>query len=109
MPVLHPFNPKRRNPVWGFVRPSTTGALVSAVVASLPKSCNKSLLRVVEKIPGGSNVPERLYLALLGFIVGYGLFKGCDWIRHRLLKSLLGYQGWVVNPRSKTTKVKFNT
>ena len=52
-----------------------------------------------------TGIPYQMNIALLGFIVGYGTTKIFLLMRMQLFKMLLGYQGWMFDPKSLTTKV----
>lgn len=111
--VPHPFVIKNKNSLWRLINPTSTGVVFGAIVSALPDRATKSLLDpidslLIENIPAAAKIPDRVYLAVIGFMLGCGVAKGCVWIRFKLLRSLLAFQGWATNPGSFKVKVNFN-
>lgn len=109
MKSKNPFIIQKRNPLWALARPSSLGILSGTVFAfsskyfNFPVEIRASLL---ERIPFISSLSDRVYLAVIGFLFGFGAAKGCNALRLWLLKVLLGYHGWMHNPKSFKTKVR---
>ncbi len=89
--------------------PSSIGAITAATLAVYPRILTGST-GIRTRIPDGAAailgiVPGQVYAVLVGFMLGYGMTKGIDWLRWKVIKSLISYHGWVRNPRSAKTKV----
>lgn len=106
----NPFEIQPRHPLWNIFTPSGIGTVTGAVLAAYPSYgqviLNQLKDRVGDKLPQFSATQERMYLALFGFLVGYGFSKGCYWFRCKMIKVLLSYMGWVTDSRSYKTKVR---
>jgi hypothetical protein len=92
----------RRN----FSEASAVGFL-SAILFTVFSEPVKNLVDFGEKWMELSGIPYQMNIAMFGFIVGYGSTKMFLLMRMQLFKMLLGYQGWMFNTKSTTTKVSY--
>ena len=110
MPVKHPFKVKPRNPLWDFITPINTGLLVGVTLAAFPRAISvggKYTEYITDILLKSNVIPRQLCVAGLGFVAAYITAKTLNWIRWKLVKSLLTYTGWVTSPKSLRTKVQY--
>ena len=108
--IKHPFDVPRRKPLYyRLLNPGIIGGLTAAAMGALPRVPGRGLVpagSLPERVEGliGA-VPGRVYMLLLGFLLGFSVSKGVGWVRLRALKALFSYQGWVLGASSTKTKV----
>lgn len=87
-----------------FSEASAVGFL-SAILFAVFSDPVRNFVDFGEKWMELSALPYQMNIALLGFIVGYGLVKILMLARIMTLKMLLNYHGWMHSPKSTATKV----
>lgn len=87
-----------------FSEASAVGFL-SAILFAVFSDPVRNFVDFGEKWMELSALPYQMNIALLGFIVGYGLVKILLLARITILKMLLNYHGWMHSPKSTATKI----
>ncbi|XP_021372697.1 carnitine O-palmitoyltransferase 1, liver isoform-like isoform X2 [Mizuhopecten yessoensis] len=87
-----------------FSEASAVGFL-SAILFAVFSDPVRNFVDFGEKWMELSALPYQMNIALLGFIVGYGLVKVLMLARIMVLKMLLNYHGWMHSPKSTATKL----
>ena len=91
-----------RRPLLGLVRLLLNAPLAGVIgAATLSKMATQQL--TVSTTVGGYALTT--FGACAGFGLGYGFMRVAQWLRWRAIQLLLGYHGWVRNPKARSSKV----
>lgn len=83
-------------PVSGLVGAAVAVRLTPRVLRALGLEFESDLSQWAVRIGGGG----------VGFALGYGYMSVLHWLRWRLLRVLLSYQGWLYHPKATSTTVR---
>ena len=96
--------------LWSSVTIQVLSAAIFGAFPSIVPPCLRIvpyLTPVADLLDAADGVVLRLFIAALGFLIGYGIAQLLGYAQFLIMRALLGDLRWIHSPRSRRTKVKY--